>query len=234
MNFVFFLMVVISMIVLTVVSPESAFGVMLSGARKSIELALSLFAIYSIWLSILEIMDKIGLNKWLNKVFRPMNKRLFKGESDKALEYISLNLSANLLGMGSAATPMGIKAMEQMSDGSEKASDNMALFMIINATSIQLVPATVIGMRLAAGSASASDIILPSLIATLISTICGVILAKLCARVSKKFKRNKPVTQASPLYPTKQKGFLGKLRFGKKEQRVSCGTSLHMSDGGKR
>ena len=85
MNFVFFLMVAVSMIVLTVVSPDSAFGVMLSGARKSIELALSLFAIYSIWLSVLEIMDKIGLNKQLNKMFKPINKRLFKGESYKSI-----------------------------------------------------------------------------------------------------------------------------------------------------
>ncbi|MDE5618390.1 MAG: spore maturation protein [Clostridia bacterium] len=234
MNFVFFLMVVISMIVLTVVSPDSAFGVMLSGARKSIELALSLFAIYSIWLSILEIMDKIGLNKLLNKLFRPINKRLFKGENDKALEFISLNLSANLLGMGSAATPMGIKAMEHMSDGSEKASDNMALFMIINATSIQLVPATVIGMRLAAGSASASDIILPSVIATLISTVCGVTLAKLCAYISRKFKKNKPAAQPAPLFSVQKRSLLDKLRLGKKGKSVSCGAPLNISRGGKR
>lgn len=228
MNFVFFLMVAVSMIVLTVVSPDSAFGVMLSGARKSIELALSLFAIYSIWLSVLEIMDKIGLNKQLNKMFKPINKRLFKGESDKSLEYISLNLSANLLGMGSAATPMGIKAIENMSDGSEKASDNMALLMVINATSIQLVPATVIGMRLAAGSASASDIILPSLIATAVSTVCGVILSKLCAAISRKFGRrnklnNSPLSKSSnTLAPAAQK----------KSKAISCGTPLYPARGG--
>ncbi|MDE6550088.1 MAG: spore maturation protein [Clostridia bacterium] len=229
MNFVFFLMVAISMIVLTIISPDSAFGVMLSGARKSIELALSLFAIYSIWLSILEIMDKIGLNKQLNKLFKPINKRLFKGESDKALEYISLNLSANLLGMGSAATPMGIKAIESMSDGSEKASDNMALLMVINATSIQLVPATVIGMRLAAGSASASDIILPSLIATAVSTVCGVILSKLCAAISKKLRKYKPQSSAKL---NEKDNTLPLASIGKKSKDVSCKAPLYHARGG--
>lgn len=199
MNFVFFLMVAASLVILTVTAPESAFTVMLAGAGKAVELALSLFAIYAIWMSILRIMDKTGLSEKLTRFFKPIGKRIFKGESEKALQYISLNFSANLLGMGSAATPMGIKAMEEMSGDSEYASDNMILFTVINATSIQLIPATMIGLRAAAGSASASDIILPGLIATLISTGVGIILSKLCAKISRAFKgkiQNKPAAKA--------------------------------------
>ena len=81
---------------------------------------------------------------------------------------------------------MGIKAMESMSRGREKASDNMILFLVFNATSIQLIPATVIGRRAASGSADAADIILPSLLATLVSTLTGVVLAKLCAKICAK------------------------------------------------
>lgn len=186
MNTVFFFMLVSALIVLTITAPETAFSVMLAGADKAVELALSLFAVYAVWLAVLEIMDKTGVNRAVNRLFAPLWKRVFKGENEKALEYISLNFSANLLGMGAAATPMGIKAMEQMSRGGEKATDNMLLFLVINATSVQLIPATVIGMRAAAGSQSASDIIVPSLVATLISTAVGVALAKLCAAASKK------------------------------------------------
>ncbi|MCX4363267.1 MAG: hypothetical protein OSJ74_07795 [Clostridia bacterium] len=201
MNLVFTVMILASLIMLVIVSPESAFSIMISGANNALTLAFTLIAIYAIWLSILSLMDGIGLNKALNKLFRPLTKRLFKGESDLALEYITLNFSANLLGMGGAATPLGIKAMECMQDGSQKATDNMILFMVINSTSIQLIPATIIGLRAAAGSNAPSDIILPSLLATLISTITGVILAKVCASVTKlKNKNAKEVQPRQPLF----------------------------------
>ena len=189
MNAVFFLMLAGGLIFLTVTAPQDAFSVMLTGASNAVELALSLFAVYAVWLSVLEIMDKAGISKAVNRLFSPLWKKFFKGENDKALEYISLNFSANLLGMGSAATPMGIKAMEQMSKGGEKASDNMILFLVFNATSIQLIPATVIGMRAEAGSGNAADIILPSLIAALISTVTGLVLAKICAKISGRGKK---------------------------------------------
>lgn len=204
MNTMFFVMTIASLILLTVVSPDSAFSIMISGASNSISLAVKLCAIYAIWLSVLDIMQKIGLNDKLNKLFSPVTKRLFKGESEQTTQYISLNFSANLLGMGSAATPLGIKAMESMQDGSDKATDNMILFMVINATSIQLLPATIIGLRASYGSSSASDIILPSLIATLISTVCGVILAKIFALPSR--KKQELCTQPKPLKGAKLNG----------------------------
>ena len=157
---------------------------MLTGAGKAVETGLSLFAVYAVWLSVLEIMEKTGISRAIYRLFAPLFKKMFKGESEKAVEYISLNVSANLLGMGSAATPAGIKAMEHMSKKSEKASDNMILFFVINATSVQLIPATIVGMRAAAGSASPSDIILPTLGGTLAAALAGVALAKLCALAS--------------------------------------------------
>lgn len=194
-------MIIASLIMIIVVSPESAFSIMISGASSALKLAFTLIAIYAIWLSVLGLMEGIGLNKAMNKLFRPITKRLFKGESDLALEYITLNFSANLLGMGGAATPLGIKAMECMEDGSDKATDNMILFMVINSTSIQLIPATIIGLRAAAGSNAASDIILPSLIATVISTVTGVILAKVFAFITKKErKKDSVVLPKAPLF----------------------------------
>lgn len=174
-------MMIGSLLLVTVTAPESALSIMLGGAKSAIGLSVSLCAIYTVWLSVLQVIDKTGMGKALSKAFKPLTKKLFKGERDLALEYITLNFSANLLGMGGAATPLGIKAMEYMQDGSDKASDNMILFVVINATSIQLLPATIIGLRASKGSASASDIILPSLIATTFSTLIGVILCKVLA-----------------------------------------------------
>lgn len=192
MNIMFFVMTVASLILVTVVSPDSAFSIMISGASNAISLALKLCAIYAIWLSVLDIMQKVGMSRALDRLFSPITKRLFKGEDEKTREFITLNFSANLLGMGSAATPLGIKAMEGMQDGSDKATDNMILFMVVNATSIQLLPATIIGLRSSYGSASASDIILPSLIATAVSTVCGVLLAKAFSLTSKNRKKDAP------------------------------------------
>lgn len=187
MNIVYSLMLIVSIAIMIVVSPDKTLSLMLKGTSNALTLSLTLISIYSIWLSIFKIMEKIGLNNLIYKAFKPITKRAFKGENDKALEYITLNLSANLIGIGGAATPMGIKAMEQMQDGSIYATDNMILFMVINTTSIQILPATIIGLRTAAGSSNASDIIIPSLIATTISTISGILLCL----IFRKFKRRK-------------------------------------------
>lgn len=194
MNTIYVVMMIGSLLLVTITAPESALSIMLGGAKSAIVLSISLCAIYTVWLSVLQVIDKTGIGKTLSKAFKPLTKKLFKGESDLALEYITLNFSANLLGMGGAATPLGIKAMEYMQDGSDKASDNMILFVVINATSIQLLPATIIGLRASKGSASASDIILPSLIATTFSTLIGVILCKvLCSKKAEKKEETLPL-----------------------------------------
>lgn len=194
MNTIYVVMMIGSLLLVTITAPESALSIMLGGAKSAIGLSVSLCAIYTVWLSVLQVIDKTGMGKALSKAFKPLTKKLFKGESDLALEYITLNFSANLLGMGGAATPLGIKAMEYMQDGSDKASDNMILFVVINATSIQLLPATIIGLRASKGSASASDIILPSLIATTFSTLIGVILCKvLCSKKAEKKEETLPL-----------------------------------------
>ena len=125
------------------------------------------------------MMQATALDKKLSKLLRPLIKRLFKKESDETYGWISINLAANMLGMGGVATPAGIKAMQSMSlEGQTVASPNMILLLIINATSIQLIPATVIAIRATAGSTDASSIFLPTLISTAVSTISGIILCK--------------------------------------------------------
>ncbi len=179
MNIAFTLIALASLITLTVISPATAFQTMINGVRDAILLMLKLTAIYAVWLGILKMMKETKIDKALSRLVRPLVKRLFKGETDECYEMISVNLASNMLGMGGAATPAGIKAIGNMQADGEKATDNMILLIVINATSIQLIPATIISIRGAAGSTNASSIFLPTLIATFISTFSGVIICKI-------------------------------------------------------
>jgi spore maturation protein A len=155
---------------------------MIDGVRNAILLILKLTAIYAVWLSVLKMMEATGLDKKLSGALKPIIKRVFKGESDKSYQWISVNLASNMLGMGGASTPAGIKAMNSMCIEEGKATDNMLMLLVINATSIQIIPATVIALRATAGSTDASSVFLPTLISTLSSTIIGGILCKLFSK----------------------------------------------------
>lgn len=178
MNAAFLIISVISLVMMTIHSPESAFSSMINGVSDAISLSIKLVAIYAVWLSVLEMMNKTGIDKKLSKILKPLIKKIFKKESEEAYDWICINVSANMLGMGGVATPAGIKAMERMQDGSEKATHNMVMLFVINATSIQLIPATVIAMRASANSQNAADIILPTLISSGIATLLGIIICK--------------------------------------------------------
>lgn len=178
MNAAFLIISVISLVMMTIHSPESAFSSMINGVSGAISLSIKLVAIYAVWLSVLEMMNKTGIDKKLSKLLKPLIKKIFKKESEEAYDWICINVSANMLGMGGVATPAGIKAMERMQDGSEKTTHNMVMLFVINATSIQLIPATVIAMRASANSQNAADIILPTLISSGIATLLGMIICK--------------------------------------------------------
>ena len=147
MNIVFTALTLISLVLMTFTSPSAALPTMIEGVRNAILLTLKLTAIYAVWLSVLKMMEATGLDKKLSRGLRPVIKRLFKGESEESYNYISVNLASNMLGMGGATTPAGINAMASMCKEEGKASDNMLLLLVINATSIQIFPATVIALR---------------------------------------------------------------------------------------
>lgn len=186
MNIAFTAIAFASLVALTIISPETAFPTMIDGVRSAILLMLKLTAIYTVWLGILKMMKETRIDKALSRLLRPLVKRLFKHESDECYDYIAVNLASNMLGMGGAATPAGIKAIGTMNTNGEKATDNMILLIVINATSIQLIPATVISIRAAAGSANAASIFLPTLIATFVSTFSGILICKTLALKSEK------------------------------------------------
>lgn len=219
MNVAFLIISAISVVLMIARAPEAAFPTMIDGVTHAIELSIKLCAIYAVWLSVLKMVEATSLDKKLSKLLRPIVRKIFKNESDEAYDYISINLAANMFGMGGVATPAGIKAMSAMSDGSDRASDNMIMLLVINATSIQLIPATVIAMRAGTNSQSPSDIILPTLISSGIATLVGAIMCKVLSLKKSDFNKT---NKTSTLFTTKEKikpsfcGYSKKFRRGAK------------------
>lgn len=152
-----------------------------NGAKEAVTLCIGLISILVFWLGIMKIAEDAGLLNKLSNLFRPLITRLFPEvpHDHPALGYILSNMMANLFGLGNAATPLGIKAMEEMkrlNGGKKEASRSMITFLAINTSSITLIPTTVIAIRINYNSASPTDIVGPTLIATICSAIGAIII----------------------------------------------------------
>lgn len=191
MNRIWFAMIVLSLCFLIYSNPASVLDTMIEASSGAFSLSLELCAIYAVWLGILELVEASGLGEKLAKLLRPVIRKLFKINDTEAEKMIALNMSANMLGLGNASTPMGINAMKRLDDGSGIATHAVIMLVVLNSTSIQLLPSTVIGLRTAAGSASPADIILPTLISTICTFIMGIILVKIFGKIYKKIKNKK-------------------------------------------
>lgn len=177
MNVIFLLFLIISITLCLFTAPENVIPSMINGATDAITLSIKLIAIYSVWLSVMKILENINGIKYISKIFSKITDKLFPKENAKTTEYITMNLTANMLGLGGVATPYGIKAIENMYN--DKITKNMIMLLVINSTSIQLLPATVIAMRASSGSVSPSNILFPSLISTTVTTAIGILLVKI-------------------------------------------------------
>ncbi len=156
-------------------------------AKTAVQLSIGLIGIMALWLGLMKLAEEAGLVQLLARIVRPVLARLFPDvpKDHPALGTMTANIAANMLGLGNAATPLGLKAMQDLQElnpDKEIATNAMVTFIVINATSVTIIPATIIGLRSAAGSANPSSIIVPSIIATTISTVTGVIVAKLLER----------------------------------------------------
>lgn len=172
MNAIFTGIFFISLIALAVISPEGFLPSLLGGAERALAMAATLFCIYAVWMGLSRLAEKSGLSNSAAKALKPLCRKIFRTQNDGACENIAMNISCNLLGIGGAATPYAVKAIGEL----EKENNDFAqkLLFIINATSVQLVPTTIIALRTSAGSVSATDIFLPSLICTAFSTLFAV------------------------------------------------------------
>lgn len=191
LNKIWIFLIVVSITILIFKSPENVFSGMLTATQSALNLSLTLCGIYSVWLGLLKIVEQSGLNQKLAKLFKPLIRKLFDCPDDKTASLIALNISSNMLGIGNASTVMGIKAMKGLDKGAEIANRAMIMLIVINATSIQLLPTTIIGMRSALNSVNPTDIILPSIIATMVSTFSGIILVFLISKLINRLKKTK-------------------------------------------
>ncbi len=162
----------------------------LEGAQAGVELCVSMAGILCLWTGVMAVMDRCGLTDALARLFRPLLRRLMpQAAGDReTLAALSANISANLLGLGSAATPLGVQAARRMArqarDGT--ATDELCLLVVLNTASIQLLPTTIAGVRGACGAASPFDIVPAVWLASVLSVTAGVTAARLFARLGRR------------------------------------------------
>ncbi len=188
MNIVFVLLFVAAAVAGAIKGDVKAVGQgAFDGAAQGVTLAIGLVGVMALWLGLLKIAEKAGLVDKLARAVRPIFRPLFPGVPDghPAISAMLLNIAANMLGLGNAATPFGIKAMEELEKLNPTpgtATNAQVLFLAINTASLQIVPTTVIALRAAAHSSDAAGIILPTLAASCCALTVGVVSAKVLER----------------------------------------------------
>lgn len=157
----------------------------MEGADSAVQLSFSMAGILCLWSGVMEIMNACGLSKGIAAMFRPLLRRLMPQASkdSKTLAALSANLSANLLGLGNAATPLGIQAARRMAQGCGGiASNELCLLVVLNTASIQLLPATIASLRAAAGCKTPFDILPAVWFASILSVTAGLLTAHILSR----------------------------------------------------
>lgn len=166
---------------------EAMSTVIFSSVSKAVDISITLLGIICFWSGMMEIAKNSGLTKKVETLLRPLTKILFPSlkKESKALSAITMNITANLFGLGNAATPFGliaVKELERENSFSNRASDAMCTFVIINTASLQLLPTTIMGLRAKFGSVYPAEIIVPVWITSACALLIGVISAKILER----------------------------------------------------
>ena len=161
------------------------------GGKDAVELILNLVAVMCFWSGMMKIAEKSGLSVAFSKLLKPVMKLIFPTlkREDDALETMSLNVTANILGIGNAATPLGIEAMKKLqllNDNPLRASDEMVVFVVMNTAAMRLIPTTVATLRGQYGSAEPMSVMLPVLLTTLCAMSAAIVTAKIGCRLSAK------------------------------------------------
>ena len=156
----------------------------ISSSTEAVNLCIFILGVIGVWIGMMEIAEKKGLMKKIAKTMYPFIHWLFPDipPRHKANEYIAANMAANILGLGWAATPAGLKAMrelQKLEEGGGRASDMMCAFLVLNISSLQLVPINMIAYRSQYGSVNPAAVVLPAICATMISTIAGIVFIKI-------------------------------------------------------
>ena len=189
LNYIWFALMAIALVVaiFTGTAPAVTKGA-IDSASTAVTIALGLVGIMTLWLGIMRVAEAAGLISLLGRMLRPISRVLFPEipPEHPAIGAIIMNIAANMLGLNNAATPLGIKAMEELQtlnpDDPETATNAEVTFMVLNTAGIQFIPATIIGVLAAAGSKQPTAIIVTTLVATFSGAAAAVIAAKILQR----------------------------------------------------
>ena len=191
LNYIWAGMIIISIIVASFTGRlQEVTQAALNSSKEAVMFCIGFLGVMSLWIGLMSIGEKSGLIGKLTKKMNPILKFLFPNVPDghPAQKYIATNIIANILGLGWAATPPGLKAMKSLQDLNKNktvATKEMCTFLIINISSVQLLPITIIAYRLEYGSKNPTEIIAPAIIATMVSTTVGIIFAKIMSSIRK-------------------------------------------------
>lgn len=184
-NFIWFFMIFTGFVLAFINgNMESAANASIKGAQSAVELCIGLIGVMSVWSGIMKVAEKSGLTSIIAKLMKPIMKLLFPGvpSNHPAMGAMIMNMASNMLGLSNAATPFGIKAMEELTKlnlNKDRASDSMVMFLVINSACLQLIPASIISIRANYGSKNPSEIIVSTIISTIAAAIVGIISCKL-------------------------------------------------------
>ena len=195
LNYIWFGMILISVVVGTITGNiDAVTEAAISMAKTAVEIAIGLIGIMALWLGTMKIAEESGLIRIIARALRPITIRLFPDvpEDHPAIGSIVLNMAANILGLGNAATPLGLKAMEELQElnpNKDTATNAMCTFLAINTSSVQLIlPATVVALM----GAASNQIFITTILATGLSTIAAIISVRTLEKMSRfKLNRNK-------------------------------------------
>lgn len=179
-NIIWFLLLVIGLVYSLISGNGNISDTILNSSYDTWDMIISIGPLVVLWCGIMNIAEKSGLLLKFSKLLTPLLKKLMPSiKNEKAFLYISSNIAANMLGLGSVATPAGLKAMKELdreNKDKSRASDGMITFLVLNTSGVTMIPMTVIALRMGYGSIDPSKIILPSLIATFVSSLSGLLL----------------------------------------------------------
>ena len=189
-NKIWFILVSIGIIFSFVNGSSDMGNIILDSSYDTWDMLLSIGPLVVLWSGIMNIASSSGLLSNFSRLLKPILRRLMPSlGNEKAMEHISANIAANMLGLGSVATPAGLNAMKELQiDNKNKdiASDSMITFLVLNTSGVTIIPMSVIALRMGYGSINPTSIIIPSIIATSISTICGLTLDYIIRRKNAK------------------------------------------------
>lgn len=159
----------------------------ISGAQEAVDLCFSMTGMLCLWNGVIRVLDKAGATGIICRIISPLLKIIYPEayKNGKGIKEISSNFAANLLGLGNAALPLGFAAMSALCDGSDRATDEMVTFSVLNTVPFQLIPTTLIAMRAANGSARPYEIILPVWICSALTILFAVAVCKTASKLSR-------------------------------------------------